>query len=259
MKEELYRKVYVKSEADLPKEDGTYICLHKGETKLDIFPYKVNESHWFVEIDWYLQPIEQSESKIAKEILRKVCKYTDIDTMEFDDDITVSEALEAMEKYCQQLQKVEQEDTYANGYVFCGKCGYKLGKDNPDEEDVEQDNGWQKDELGWHIPTAREFNKIESGLRQQEIIKDLTGEKIEDVKTVTSTEYVKESYIINEDGSLTPEQEEEKPTDEDVMIYFAKHCKNTKDMKANYQVFTRGMVLELVKWLRDNPQQFKGK
>ena len=71
---ETYRKVYINSEADLPKEDGNYICLHKGETKLDIFPYKVNESHWFVEIDWYLQPIEQSEGKTAKtaeEILLK--------------------------------------------------------------------------------------------------------------------------------------------------------------------------------------------
>ena len=58
---EIYRKVYINSEAELPKEDGNYICLHKGATKLDIFPYKVNESHWFVEIDWYLQP-EQSES-----------------------------------------------------------------------------------------------------------------------------------------------------------------------------------------------------
>jgi hypothetical protein len=363
MKEELYRKVYVKSEADLPKEDGNYICLHKGATKLDIFPFKVNESHWFVEIDWYLQPVEQSESKTAEEILdtvydrdyrsnykteySKQCilkameeyrqqqpqkeikseiprayewhnyetghcyvdyvphvdgksnildekngytkiplysqqhqkveqsesktaitvlrdkyiekhiinEYTDDSWMHYDD---IQAALEAMEEYRQQPQK-EQEDTYANGYVFCGKCGYKLGKDNPDEEDVEQDNGWQKDELGWHIPTARELNKIESGLGQHEIIKALSGEEIEDVKTITSTEYVKESYIINDDGSLTPEQEEEKPTDEDVMIYFAKHCKNTKDMKANYQVFTRGMVLELVKWLRDNPQQFKGK
>jgi len=131
---EIYRKVYINSEADLPKEDGNYICLHKGETKLDIFPYKVNESHWFVKIDWYLQPIEQKnnlkgdyghessitsfdtkylESKTAiktkEEILRKVCKYTDIDTMEFDDDITVSEALEAMEE-CRQQPGVTDEE-----------------------------------------------------------------------------------------------------------------------------------------------------
>ena len=47
--------------------------------------------------------------KTKEEILRKVCKYTDIDTMEFDDDITVSEALEAMEE-CRQQPEVTDEE-----------------------------------------------------------------------------------------------------------------------------------------------------
>lgn len=44
------------------------------------------------------------------------------------------------------------------------------------------------------------------------------------------------------------------PTDEDVMLYFAKHCKNSITMSINYQVFTRGQVLEFAKWMRDATQ-----
>lgn len=42
----------------------------------------------------------------------------------------------------------------------------------------------------------------------------------------------------------------EMPSDEDVMLYFAKHHRNSRDMRANYQVFTRGLVLEFATWFK---------
>ena len=189
--------------------------------------------------DWDKPLFEQKESKTAITVLRDkfiekhiINEYTDDSWMHYDD---IQAALEAMEEYRQQPQK-EQEDTYANGYVFCGKCGYKLGKDNPDEEDVEQDNGWQKDELGWHIPTARELNKLESGLGQQEIIKALSGEEIEDVKTVTSTDYP---------------VEEEKPTDEEIESEASeRYIYETTDIDDGYRAFVEG-----AKWMKDKIKQ----
>ena len=74
MKEELYRKVYVKSEADLPKEKGEYFCYRKSDNRLLIFnrfiepDREFEESVWMRNVDYYLQPeqpIEQSESKTA--------------------------------------------------------------------------------------------------------------------------------------------------------------------------------------------------
>ncbi len=54
--EQIYKKVYIHSEDDLPKEDGKYICHHRGadEDEFDLLPFKVKESHWFPHIDWYL-------------------------------------------------------------------------------------------------------------------------------------------------------------------------------------------------------------
>lgn len=58
--ETVYTKRFIKTEDDFPQKDGNYICHHYGmpETILDVFPYKVKESHWFVEVDWFLEPRE---------------------------------------------------------------------------------------------------------------------------------------------------------------------------------------------------------
>jgi hypothetical protein len=63
MKTELYKKVWIKSEADLPKEEGEYFCgegsgLHYKHFSTTNFN---NEEFWLKHIDWYLQPIEQIE------------------------------------------------------------------------------------------------------------------------------------------------------------------------------------------------------
>ena len=47
-----------------------------------------------------------------------------------------------------------------------------------------------------------------------------------------------------------PEPAQGMPTDEDVMLYFANYCKNSREMRVNYQDFTRGLVLEFAKWFK---------
>jgi hypothetical protein len=73
MKEELYRKVYIKSEADLPECTGEYIAsfaltIHNLSFGRD---NKENRKYWLDQVDWYLHPIgeqiEQKEYKTAEE------------------------------------------------------------------------------------------------------------------------------------------------------------------------------------------------
>jgi hypothetical protein len=71
MKDEIYKKVYIKSEADLPKEKGTYIVsLHPvartGNESMTTYLFNPNNNNhinsWQRDIDWYLQPIEQPKT-----------------------------------------------------------------------------------------------------------------------------------------------------------------------------------------------------
>jgi len=65
MKDELYKKVYIKTEADLPKEAGHYVvCKNSGEIFRDYMYPKFNDTSpdanmWLRYISWYLQPIAQ--------------------------------------------------------------------------------------------------------------------------------------------------------------------------------------------------------
>ena len=61
---ETYKKVYIKSEADLPKKDGEYFGMEKGSmysfmSVLDFISDKEfkNRDYWMSYIEWYLQPI----------------------------------------------------------------------------------------------------------------------------------------------------------------------------------------------------------
>jgi hypothetical protein len=73
MKEELYRKVYIKSEADLPKETGMYIVTFKDGRSKDLWyqpntTIALNDDYWITEVDSYFYPIdrEQIEQKEIK-------------------------------------------------------------------------------------------------------------------------------------------------------------------------------------------------
>jgi len=53
---EKYYKVEIKSEADLPKEDGIYFVHCKNSGKQTEFSFHENKEVWPKNIDWYLCP-----------------------------------------------------------------------------------------------------------------------------------------------------------------------------------------------------------
>jgi hypothetical protein len=64
MKEELYKKVYIHSDDDLPKKSGDYfVKLNNGNGRILHFPFEgdfgfnVLKSDWIAEVEYYLQPI----------------------------------------------------------------------------------------------------------------------------------------------------------------------------------------------------------
>ena len=71
MKEETYEKVYIKTEADLPEEDGFYIASCKNYAVLEYHYCNEVKRDWLKDIDWYLKPIEPvSDEDIEKAALR---------------------------------------------------------------------------------------------------------------------------------------------------------------------------------------------
>ena len=65
---QLFEKVFIKSESDLPKEEGVYFCYHKtGRMSNETFRFDTIDtawiSWWLVNIASYLQPIEQPAEK----------------------------------------------------------------------------------------------------------------------------------------------------------------------------------------------------
>jgi hypothetical protein len=61
-REETYRKIYIKSEADLPKERTILIAHFKHSdrwTDLIYFNTSEDDKYWISEVDYYLNPIEQ--------------------------------------------------------------------------------------------------------------------------------------------------------------------------------------------------------
>jgi hypothetical protein len=58
---EIYKKVIISSEADLPKEDGEYFIQNKKFGFGSTHYWKVNKARehtWLTQIDWYLLPVE---------------------------------------------------------------------------------------------------------------------------------------------------------------------------------------------------------
>jgi hypothetical protein len=70
--EELYKKVFIKSEEDLPKVDGDYIVHSKAYVWIGIANWKAFENYnypeynqylWLLNYDWYLQLVAQSKQE----------------------------------------------------------------------------------------------------------------------------------------------------------------------------------------------------
>jgi hypothetical protein len=177
MKEELYRKVYIKSEADLPKESGLYWC-EITESCRGSFHFNLDDKDdidfYIGNVMFYLQPIEQSEN--LKGDYGHEPSITSFDTKPIE---------QKESKYCD----CEQPDREI-GYSYCHSC-HRMVSDERIELILNQGN------------TEQQSQKVE----HEEIIKALSGEKIEDVQTVTSTEYPVEQkdnneYITVDDGSV---------------------------------------------------------
>jgi hypothetical protein len=65
---ELFEKIEIHSEADLPKEDNEYYVKKKDSFRLTTMIFKPNHPHYIkdwlfdYEVEWYLLPILQTES-----------------------------------------------------------------------------------------------------------------------------------------------------------------------------------------------------
>ena len=57
---ELFEKVYIRSEKDLPEEGIKYQVMYKRPSNKFRFEYynKQNKFLWLEDIDWYLRPLE---------------------------------------------------------------------------------------------------------------------------------------------------------------------------------------------------------
>jgi len=76
---ELFEKVYIKSEADLPKEDGKVIlhCNFDETIRYSIFKQEFKEE-WIEVVKWYLRPVEyaQSQPEVSDEVIKKWANTT---------------------------------------------------------------------------------------------------------------------------------------------------------------------------------------
>jgi len=66
---ERYDKIYIKTEADLPKEEGNYYVheINRPEWDLDNYSYASDHSStWLNNIDWYFQLVEQPSDEAIK-------------------------------------------------------------------------------------------------------------------------------------------------------------------------------------------------
>ncbi len=71
MKTELFKKVYIRSEDDLPKEQVRYFVYTKEyQERPNVFYWFPNNiecrSRWLNQVDWYLQPISEEEYLASK-------------------------------------------------------------------------------------------------------------------------------------------------------------------------------------------------
>ena len=59
----LFKKVVIKSEKDLPKKDGEYICKMRDRIHPVAFHKNISEKFddYWLDIDWYLQPVDTAE------------------------------------------------------------------------------------------------------------------------------------------------------------------------------------------------------
>jgi len=80
-KNELFKKVYIKTEADLPKADGEFWAKYDSTNDVCLLERfivgeKKDRQEWLKRIDWYFQPIELKEIMPTDEEIKKWAKLT---------------------------------------------------------------------------------------------------------------------------------------------------------------------------------------
>ena len=98
---EYYQKVYIKSEADLPR-DGIYIAHYKGfdidspaGTIISNYDHlnPCKRLNWLERIDWYLQPVSLPDKELIAKSGKKYRSIPDDVDLETWDNMTVAERL----------------------------------------------------------------------------------------------------------------------------------------------------------------------
>lgn len=79
---ELFEKIYIKSEADLPNIEDVYFVHLKSDNEIAEWCFYLEGDHreWLKYIDWYLQPLEHPELIVPdwKDIDNKSKQYHNI-------------------------------------------------------------------------------------------------------------------------------------------------------------------------------------
>ena len=131
-KPELFRRIYIETEADLPKKEDYYHVLPINKSPEHIlYSYYRDEykNYWLNNIDWYFQPIEQSEpaqkqnkivkctcsnsleySNCAKNCERKIADETDIEQKEYTESEGNDNEGNRWKVYSKPVQRKTAED-----------------------------------------------------------------------------------------------------------------------------------------------------
>jgi hypothetical protein len=110
--EELFKKVTIKSKADLPKEDYVYVSRTKqghialrrfdSEVSNEVSFSNVSVQFWLENIDWYFQPLPQPrEVTDPKEELLKFLQFANTTKKVYDlsqEELVVSQYLKSKEQ-----------------------------------------------------------------------------------------------------------------------------------------------------------------
>lgn len=158
-----YTRIDIKSENDLPKEDGIYYAHSKVSGRMTEYSFHNNNETWIECIDWYLiadkEPIEESKfptKQNACDECNKFEGYSDPETLQ-------SKVLN---------RKELQETAYANGFLNCydwvvrtlGLNAKNYGKFEPEKQEGEIklickcDRIYQKVKEAW-TPDHRPFEE----------------------------------------------------------------------------------------------------
>jgi hypothetical protein len=68
MKTETFEKIYIRSESDLPKENGSYHVhfIWQTENTFSYFPFDRRNNTWISTVEYYLSPVQSEESQIRR-------------------------------------------------------------------------------------------------------------------------------------------------------------------------------------------------